>query len=218
MAGDYLAEEWNGRKVAILHDGATYGKGLADETKAQLNKRGVTEATYEAYTPGKSDYSAEIAALQAADIAVLYVGGYHAEVALMARAARDRGYCASIRLRRYFVDRRLCAHRRARGRGPALYLWRRPAPKRRGGAHRRTLPCRGLRACGYTLSTYAAVQVWAQAVEKAGSLELQAVIASLRSHQFDTALGAIDFDDKGDLTEQSWVWYVWRGGEYVPLE
>ena len=30
--------------------------------------------------------------MQAADIAVLYVGGYHTEVALMARAARDRGY------------------------------------------------------------------------------------------------------------------------------
>jgi branched-chain amino acid transport system substrate-binding protein len=44
------------------------------------------------------------------------------------------------------------------------------------------------------------------------------VIASLRNHQFDTVLGRIDFDDKGDLTVQSWVWYVWKGGEYVPLE
>ncbi|TKD37079.1 MAG: branched-chain amino acid ABC transporter substrate-binding protein, partial [Mesorhizobium sp.] len=46
----------------------------------------------------------------------------------------------------------------------------------------------------------------------------QAVIASLRSNQFDTVLGRMDFDDKGDLTVQSWVWYVWKGGEYVPLE
>jgi branched-chain amino acid transport system substrate-binding protein len=47
---------------------------------------------------------------------------------------------------------------------------------------------------------------------------LQAVIASLRNYQFDTVLGRIDFDDKGDLIDQSWMWYVWRGGEYVPLE
>ena len=39
-----------------------------------------------------NDYSTEIAALQAANIALLYVGGYHTEVALMARVARDRGY------------------------------------------------------------------------------------------------------------------------------
>jgi branched-chain amino acid transport system substrate-binding protein len=60
--------------------------------------------------------------------------------------------------------------------------------------------------------------VWAQAAEKAGSLELQAMIASLRKHQFDTVLGPIDFDDKGDVTVQTSEWYVWRGGKYMPLE
>jgi branched-chain amino acid transport system substrate-binding protein len=42
---------------------------------------------------------------------------------------------------------------------------------------------------GFTLYTYGAVQVWAQAAEKAGSLELPAMIASLREHHFDTVLG-----------------------------
>jgi branched-chain amino acid transport system substrate-binding protein len=60
--------------------------------------------------------------------------------------------------------------------------------------------------------------VWAQAAEKAGSLELDAMIAALREHQFDTVLGRIGFDAKGDLTVQNLVWYVWRGGTYVPLE
>ena len=71
---------------------------------------------------------------------------------------------------------------------------------------------------GDTLYAYAAVQAWAQAAEKAGSLELQAMIAALRDHQFDTVLGPIDFDEKGDLTVQSPAWYVWRGGAYMPLE
>ena len=45
------------------------------------------------------------------------------------------------------------------------------------------------------------------------------MIASLREHQFDTVLGPIDFDDKGDLTVQSPVLYVWHAdGTYVPLE
>jgi branched-chain amino acid transport system substrate-binding protein len=41
--------------------------------------------------------------------------------------------------------------------------------------------------------------VWAQAAEKVGSLEPQAMTASLRQHQFDTVVGPIDFDEKGDL-------------------
>ena len=62
------------------------------------------------------------------------------------------------------------------------------------------------------------MQVWAQAVENAKSLDLDAVIASLRTDHFNTVLGPIGFDEKGDLKAQSWVWYVWRGGEYMPLE
>jgi branched-chain amino acid transport system substrate-binding protein len=62
------------------------------------------------------------------------------------------------------------------------------------------------------------VQVWAQAAEKAGSLEPGPVIAALREHQFDTVVGPIDFDAKGDLVVPNLVWYVWRGGTYQPLE
>ena len=45
VAGDLLADKFKGKKIAFLHDKTPYGKGLADETKMQLNKRGVTEAT-----------------------------------------------------------------------------------------------------------------------------------------------------------------------------
>jgi branched-chain amino acid transport system substrate-binding protein len=44
------------------------------------------------------------------------------------------------------------------------------------------------------------------------------MIASLRQHQFDTVVGPIDFDEKGDLAVQNLVWYVWRGSTHVPLE
>ncbi len=92
VAGDYLADHWADKKIAILHDNTTFGKGLAELTKKQLNDRGVTEAIYQAYIPGQNNYGAEIDALYAADIAVAFVGGYHTEIALMARAAHDRGY------------------------------------------------------------------------------------------------------------------------------
>ena len=92
VAGNYLADRWPDKKIAILHDGTTYGNGIAEETKKQLNRRGLTEVIYQAYVPGKADYGAEIAELQAAGIAVLYMGGYHTEMALMARLARDRGF------------------------------------------------------------------------------------------------------------------------------
>jgi hypothetical protein len=37
--------------------------------------------------------------------------------------------------------------------------------------------------------------------------------------RFDTVLGRIGFDQKGDVTGyDTYVWYVWKGGEFVPLQ
>ena len=52
---------------------------------------------------------------------------------------------------------------------------------------------------GYTLYTYAAIQAWARAVEKAGSTDLDAVVEALHANQFETVLGTVGFDDKGDV-------------------
>ena len=71
---------------------------------------------------------------------------------------------------------------------------------------------------GYTLYAYGAIQVWAQAVEKAGSLELDEVVRTMRRDEFDTVLGRIGFDDKGDVTGLGFVWYVWKDGRYDRIE
>jgi branched-chain amino acid transport system substrate-binding protein len=78
----------------------------------------------------------------------------------------------------------------------------------------------GYEPLGYRLYAYAAVQVWAQTVEAAGSLDLGAVIDAMHSRQFDTVLGRIGFDEKGDVTGfDPWQWYVWQAdGTYAPLE
>ena len=218
MAGNYLADHWSDRKIAILHDNTTFGKGVADLTKEQLNRRGLSEVIYQAYVPGGNNYAAEITELQAAEIDVVFIGGYQAEVALIARQARERGYPVQLvtGVGLTAEDFGLIAGPAAEGTLFVDVADRRANPEAAPVVERfRAL---GFEPQGYTLYAYAAVQVWAQAAEKAGSLELEAMIASLREHRFDTVLGPIDFDDKGDLTAQNPVWYVWRGDTYVPLE
>ncbi|MDF0698545.1 branched-chain amino acid ABC transporter substrate-binding protein [Rhizobium sp. MC63] len=218
VAGNYLADHWGDRKIAILHDNTTYGKGLADETRKQLKKRGVTEAIYEAFTPGKNDYTAEISALQGDGIAVLYVGGYLPEVALMVRASRDRAYALQLVSGDGMAseDFALIAGSAAEGTLFTFSADPRRVPQAAQVVER--FRAENFEPAGYTLLSYSAVQVWSQAVKKAGSLRPQEVIASMRGNQFETVMGRVDFDDKGDLTLQSWIWYVWKGGEYVPLE
>ena len=149
-------------------------------TKEQLNRRGLTEAIYQAYVPGQNNYGAEIDELQAADIAVAFIGGYHTEIALMARAARDRGYPVQLMagLTLATEDFGLIAGPAAEG---TLFIDN-PDPRRNAEAAPvvERFRASGFEPEGTTLNAYGAVQVWAQAAEKAGSLELQAMIASLR--------------------------------------
>ena len=217
MAGNYLADHWADEKIAILHDNMTWGAGIAKATKKQLNNRGVTEAIYEAYVPGQDDYGSEIARLQAADVAVVFIGGYHTEIGLMARAARDRGYQVQLVTGSSLASEEfgLIAGAAAEGTLFTFLADLRRNPEAAPVVER--FRASGFEPEGYTLYAYAAVQVWAQAAQKAGSLELPAMIASLRDHHFDTVLGAIDFDEKGDVTTQTPIWHVWRGGTYAPL-
>jgi branched-chain amino acid transport system substrate-binding protein len=91
VAGNYIADKYAGKKIAIVHDKQAYSKGLADETKKQLNARGIQEVVYETITPGEKDYSALVSKLKQAGVEILYYGGYHTEAGLIVRQMREQG-------------------------------------------------------------------------------------------------------------------------------
>jgi branched-chain amino acid transport system substrate-binding protein len=68
---------------------------------------------------------------------------------------------------------------------------------------------------GYTLSTYAALQAWAEAVKAAKSTDGQKVAAALRQHGADTVIGKLTWDAKGDLSHVDYAWFVWKDGKYA---
>jgi branched-chain amino acid transport system substrate-binding protein len=72
----------------------------------------------------------------------------------------------------------------------------------------------GIEPEGYVLYTYGAIQAWAQAVKKAGTTNTEAVEKALNTDTFNTVLGDIGFDDKGDVTAPGYVFYVWKDGKY----
>jgi branched-chain amino acid transport system substrate-binding protein len=216
VAGNYLADEWGDKRIAILHDGSTYGKGLADETRKQLSQRGITEVMYEAYLSGERNYSHLVAEVQAAKVDVVYLGGYSADAGLIVRQARDRGYEAQFVAGDAVTNEEFWMITGPAGDGTLVTFGPDPRNNVAAAPIVNRFRERGFEPIGYTLHTYAAVQAWAQAAESAGAMDLDAVIESLRHNQFDTVLGKIAFNEKGDVTASGFVWYVWKHGEYVP--
>ena len=65
---------------------------------------------------------------------------------------------------------------------------------------------------GYTLYTYASLQVWKAAVEAAGTTDTKAVADAIRGNTFDTVLGELTYNEKGDVQNPEYVWYIWSDG------
>ncbi len=214
VAGNFLADTFKGKKVAILHDKTAYGKGLADETKKNMNAAGLKEAMYEAYTAGEKDYSALISKMKAAGIDVFYVGGYHTEAGLMIRQAHEQGYKPQLVSGDALVTDEYWKITGDAGAGTLMTFS--PDPRKNEAAAPLVKRFRdaNYEPEGYTLYTYGAIQAWAQAAEKAGSVDTDALIKTLKSEKFNTVLGNIGFDDKGDVTAPGYVWYVWADGQY----
>jgi branched-chain amino acid transport system substrate-binding protein len=60
--------------------------------------------------------------------------------------------------------------------------------------------------------TYAAVQLWAAAVAKAGTTDANKVAEILRTGSWNTALGPLSFDAKGDPVKPDYAWYLVKDG------
>jgi branched-chain amino acid transport system substrate-binding protein len=218
--GDYLAEHWADKEIAILDDGTTWGAGVADGVRRRLHERGVRVAMDETFTPGEEEYSGLVGKMQAAGIDVFFPGGLHPETGLIFRQARDRGYALQLVSSSSSAteDFPMIAGPGLEGTLMAAAADARSTPQAADVVAQ--FRAQGYEPLGYTLYAYAAVQVWAQAVAAVGSLDLDAVIEAMRSRQFDMVLGQIGFDAKGDVTGfDPWQWFVWQAdGTYVPLE
>ena len=215
VAGEYIAQHFKNANVAILHDKTAYGKGLADETKKTLNGLGKQEQLYEAYTAGEKDYSALVSKLKQAKIGLIYVGGYHTEAGLIIRQARAQGLKATLMSGDALVTDEYWAITGPAGEGTLMTFSPDPARNPVAKPIVDKFLAQGYKPEGYTLYSYGTVQAWAQAVQKAGSTDPDAVAKVLKGgEKFDTVLGPIGFDGKGDVTAPGYVLYEWKSGKY----
>ena len=214
FAGDYIAKTYKDKNIAILQDKSTYGKGLADEMKKALNDAGVKEKMYEGYTQGDKDFNALVSKMKANAIDVVYVGGYHTEAGLILRQMRGAGADEPHDVGRRHGYREFWSITGPAGEGmlftfgPTRANGRRPRPSSRSSRTRASIP----RA---TRSTPTPPCRFGRAAAKDGKDDRRKKVAqTIRSGKWDTVLGPISYDAKGDITTVDYVLYRWnsKGG------
>lgn len=218
VAADFLARRYAGSRIAIVHDGTLYGRGLAANTRRQLRLRGVVETLYAAYPAGAKDYDALVASLRDAAIDVLYVGGLGPDAGLIVRSARQRGDSLQLVGGDGLAMAEFWAAAGEAGEGTIFSTRPSVVHDSDAMAIRAAFRLRGLGPGTGGFGAYAAVEVWAQAVARAGTVESAAVAHELRRGRFRSVLGPVAFDTKGDLEGAAWEMQVWSHGDYAPLD
>jgi branched-chain amino acid transport system substrate-binding protein len=217
VAGKYLADHYKGKRVAVVHDKTAYGKGLADETKKAMNAAGLKEAMYEAITQGDKDFSALISKMKQQNIDVIYFGGYQTEAGLIVRQAHDQGLKAPLIGGDALVTEEFWKITGPAGEGTMMTF---PPDPRKVPAAKAVVDkftAQGYNPEGYTLYTYAAIQVFAEAAEKAKSVKLDDLSKALHSMTAQTVVGPLTWDKKGDVTNPKYVFYIWKNGGYAEM-
>src|SRR5215475_14178546 len=218
VAGQYIAKYYKGKNIAILNDKSTYGRGLADETKKALNKAGVTEKVYESYNQGDKDFNAIVSRLKQQNIDLVYVGGYHTEAGLLLRQMRDQGLNTILMAGDALADKEYASITGPAGAGTLFTFGPDPRKKPTAAAIVEKFKAKNIDPEGYTLYTYAAFQVWSQAVAKAGSTDTKKVMETIKAGSWDTVIGTLSFDAKGDIKQLDYVVYKWDDkGNYAEV-
>lgn len=214
VAGAFIAANFKDAKLAVLHDKTPYGQGLADETKKSANEAGVKEVIYEGVNIGDKDFSALIAKMKEAGVSVVYWGGLHTEFGLMERQAADQGLKATFISGDGIVSNELASIAGDAVDGTLMTFA--PDPRKNPAAKELVEKFRaaGFEPEAYTLYSYAALQVIAEAAKAAGGNDAQAVAEAIKAKgPFNTAIGELSFDEKGDITRPDYVMYTWKKGE-----
>ena len=222
VAGDYIVDVLKGKKVVVLHDKDTYGQGLADATKAQLEKRGVKPVLYEGLTRGEKDFSTIVTKIRGAGADVVYFGGLHPEAGPLVRQLREQG----LKDVKFMSDDGIVTDELVTTAGGAQYV---DGVYMTFGADPRLLPDSkavvdefrksGYEPEGYTLYAYASLQALAAGFNGAKSNKGDAAAAWLKANPVKTVMGEKTWDAKGDLKVSDYVVYQWDAtGKYKQLE
>ena len=214
VAADYIAKFYKGKNVAILNDKTTYGKGLADETKKALNKAGFQEKMFESYNKGDKDFTAIVSRMKRENIDLVFVGGYHQEYGLIVRQMRDQGMQTVLMAGDALADKEFASITGPAGEGTLFTFGPDPRNKPTAKAIVEKFNAKNIDPEGYTLYTYAAMQVWSQAAAKAGTTDPKKVMDAIKAGAWDTVIGKIEIDAKGDIKQLDYVVYKWddKGG------
>jgi branched-chain amino acid transport system substrate-binding protein len=218
LVADLMATRYADKPIAVVHDTQMASLGLAAHVRSELRLRGLKEAVDAELRPDQVDFSDLIARLRQAQAAVFFCACFSEKAGLLVRQIWESGSRIQTLTGNGAGNDTFWALAGAEAAQATLTVqlpdWTRAHIPEMAPLMAR-LRGDGIDPEFFGFNDYAGLQAWAQAAERAKSTRGADVAPVLRKERFDTVLGTIGFDEKGDIIGPfHWVWNRWRDGAY----
>jgi branched-chain amino acid transport system substrate-binding protein len=227
-AADLLFNTFGFTKIAAMHDGGTYGQGLADVVAAEFEALGGEVVAYEAVTPGEADYVAPLSAVAAAAPEAVYFGGYAAESIVMMNQWSQAGLSGVLFFGAdgtYGVE--FTEKTGANGEGAIAASLVPPDSEAKtafDALYGETFPTQAGELSAFTWSSFDTGNVLIEAIESVAFVENDtlyvprgALVAAVRGLDTSGLTGSIACDEIGECNASGPAFYEVVDGAWVPL-
>jgi branched-chain amino acid transport system substrate-binding protein len=211
-AADFLAGVLKARKVAVFDDKTSYGKGLADYVAKSLEGR-VEVAVREGFSKDERNFRPYLQKVLDAGVDAWYFAGIYHQAAPMLIQASQMGIEAPMMsgdgvhgYKADFIDKV----------GAAAEGTLTTFPEILGEEFERNYRARFRVDPGpYAIYAYTCANILLKGIADGGAAEGAKIAAAIHAGEFDTPVGRIQFDEKGDVRVNPYKVWVIRGGKHV---
>jgi branched-chain amino acid transport system substrate-binding protein len=218
MVGAFLHDQLKINKLAILHNKTSYGEGLATEVKKTFESKGGTVTMFQGIGQEENDFSANISVVKDTGAEAFFWGGMYGQGGPLVVRLRQEGLNIPFSTGDGCFDPSFI---NTVGAGAAnVYL--------SFGKDYHSIPAAQSflqkykdkyhqPEGAYSVYGYDAANVLLTAISQAGTTDPDKVSAIMKGQPFDTILGKIEFDAKGDVKQSGFVIWTIKDGQFAVL-
>src|SRR5690625_1771632 len=210
-AAEIIINQIKPEKVAVLHDKQSYGQGIAQSVRDELEKAGYELVLFEGINAGDSDYSAVITKLKSSGADFVYYGGYHPEMGLLLRQGAEQGLDITFMGPEGAGNPDINAIAGDAVEGMLVTL---PADFTQEPDNKAIVDAfleKGRDPGGaFQLTAFSAAKALATALEAVGEDDPILVSEWLHENEVDTPIGLLSWNEQGDLNEFQFDVFEWH--------
>lgn len=209
--------------IVILNDGSVYGKALADTVASGLDEAGIKPVLNEGFEAGQERYRTLSSKIVDAGARFVFIGGTHVDAAKIIReldALSDKiSFVGGDGLVHADFPKLILDGNDKRLNLNGIFVSFPPDPRFLSTAKNAVVRFqqKEINPVGYTLRGYSAVKIIESTLRRAKGKEFDALIGAMNAGKFQTPLGVITFDEKGDANLVDYIIHRWEAGTVVPL-